>query len=90
MFRPKDSQHFQNVFLSSVHLNSVKISHYLLVQPRVRGTEARAERLFPAGRIDTLSQHIAGFIPSTELRRRRKILQLTSQVHWQVWCNVNK
>jgi hypothetical protein len=90
MFRPKDSKHFENEFLSSFHLKFVKLPHYILEQPRVRGTEARAERLFPAGRIDTLSQQIAGFIPSTELRRRRKILQLTSQAQWQVRCNVNK
>lgn len=55
----------------------------------MRGTEARAERLFPAGRIDTLSQQIAGFMPSTELRCRT-ILKLTSQIQWQVRCNVNK
>jgi len=29
MFRPKDSKHFQNVFLSSIHLKFVKFSHYL-------------------------------------------------------------
>jgi len=90
MFRSKDSKHFLSVFLSSIHLKFVKLSHYLLEQPRVTGRETRAERLFPAGRNDTLSQQIAGFIPSTELRCRRKILQLTSQVQWQVRFNVSK
>jgi hypothetical protein len=53
MFRSKDSKRFQNVFLSSFHLKFVKFSHYYLEQPPVRGTEA--------GRIDSISQQIAGF-----------------------------
>jgi hypothetical protein len=73
VFRPKDSKHFQNVFLFSFHFKFVKVSHYNSEQPPVRGTEARAARLFPAGRTDTVSQQIAGFIPSTELCCRRKI-----------------